>query len=260
MPSYSPLTDPDATLDRWDGSPIRCAPAFISPPPASNPGTEGRSPCEKFFPYPPKDRVDGPHGGGVRRGGESCSWHSSIGTDCGQPWPAPSPRARDAPRPSTAICGFICGRGAPASKSMACASTIRRGRTASSCSAPNASPSVSVSVGCCAGRSFCRGWICESPSSICNVTPRAARAGSWAPGQARPIHDTRPAKLPTIRRLLVEDGKLHVVDQIRKLTFSGSLIAAEQVRTRATLGIQAAMLRHAQRETVQTRGQRRPAP
>jgi len=34
--------------------------------------------------------------------------------------------------------------------------------------------------------------------------------------------------VPTIRRLIVERGKLHVVDEIRKLTFSGTLVAAEQ--------------------------------
>lgn len=53
---------------------------------------------------------------------------------------------------------------------------------------------------------------------------------SWELGESEgtPNHNTKPAKVPAIRRLIIEDGKLHVVDQIRKLTFSGSLIAAEQ--------------------------------
>jgi uncharacterized protein involved in outer membrane biogenesis len=52
---------------------------------------------------------------------------------------------------------------------------------------------------------------------------------SWELGTkaCTPNHDTQPVKLPTIRRLLIDDGKLHVVDQRRKLTFSGSLVAAD---------------------------------
>ncbi len=53
---------------------------------------------------------------------------------------------------------------------------------------------------------------------------------SWELGTktGAPNHNTQPTKLPTIRRLVIDGGKLHVVDQIRKLTFSGTLIAAEQ--------------------------------
>jgi uncharacterized protein involved in outer membrane biogenesis len=53
---------------------------------------------------------------------------------------------------------------------------------------------------------------------------------SWELGTkaGTPNHNTAPAKLPAIRRLTIEGGKLHVVDLIRKLTFSGSLVAAEQ--------------------------------
>jgi AsmA family protein len=53
---------------------------------------------------------------------------------------------------------------------------------------------------------------------------------SWALGSkaGTPSKDKTPAKVPTIQRLLIDNGKLHVVDQIRKLTFSGSLVAAEQ--------------------------------
>ena len=53
---------------------------------------------------------------------------------------------------------------------------------------------------------------------------------SWELGTkaGAPNHDTRPTKVPTIRRLIVERGNLHVIDEIRKLTFSGTLVAAEQ--------------------------------
>ena len=43
-----------------------------------------------------------------------------------------------------------------------------------------------------------------------------------------PKSDSGPAKLPTIRRLLIQHGKLQVVDQIRKLRFGGSLVADEE--------------------------------
>jgi AsmA family protein len=53
---------------------------------------------------------------------------------------------------------------------------------------------------------------------------------SWELGTSAgtPNHDTKPARLPTVRRLTIEGGKVHVVDAIRKLTFSGSLFTAEE--------------------------------
>lgn len=53
---------------------------------------------------------------------------------------------------------------------------------------------------------------------------------SWELGTktGTPNHNTAPAKIPTIRRLSIENGRLHVLDQIRKLTFSGSLLAVDQ--------------------------------
>ena len=63
-----------------------------------------------------------------------------------------------------------------------------------------------------------------------NLERDAQGRASWELGTqaGTPNHDTRPAKVPTVQRLIIAGGKLHVVDQIRKLTFSGSLIAAEQ--------------------------------
>jgi uncharacterized protein involved in outer membrane biogenesis len=53
---------------------------------------------------------------------------------------------------------------------------------------------------------------------------------SWELGTAegKPTHEDKPTKLPTIQRLTIEDGRLRVVDLIRKLTFSGSLVAADR--------------------------------
>jgi AsmA family protein len=53
---------------------------------------------------------------------------------------------------------------------------------------------------------------------------------SWELGDSsgKPQAGARPAKLPTVRRLLIEDGKVRVTDRIRKLKLDGSLNAADQ--------------------------------
>jgi uncharacterized protein involved in outer membrane biogenesis len=63
-----------------------------------------------------------------------------------------------------------------------------------------------------------------------NLERDAKGRASWALGtkEGKPSKDKTPVKIPTIQRLVIENGKLRVVDQIRKLTFSGSLVAAEQ--------------------------------
>jgi uncharacterized protein involved in outer membrane biogenesis len=63
-----------------------------------------------------------------------------------------------------------------------------------------------------------------------NLERDAEGRASWEFGTAAgtPNHDTKPVKLPTIRRLIIEGGKVHVVDAVRKLTFSGSLVATEE--------------------------------
>jgi uncharacterized protein involved in outer membrane biogenesis len=89
--------------------------------------------------------------------------------------------------------------------------------------------SVSVSLG-----RLLRGQIVLPQVTLLEPTINLERdskgRASWELGtkEGTPNHNTKPAKLPTIRRLIIEDGKLHVVDRIRKLTFSGSLVAAEQ--------------------------------
>jgi uncharacterized protein involved in outer membrane biogenesis len=52
---------------------------------------------------------------------------------------------------------------------------------------------------------------------------------SWELGDAagQPRASGKPAKIPTIRRLLIEDGKVRVTDRIRKLTLDGALSAAD---------------------------------
>jgi uncharacterized protein involved in outer membrane biogenesis len=52
---------------------------------------------------------------------------------------------------------------------------------------------------------------------------------SWELGDAsgKAQSSAKPAKIPTIRRLLIEDGKVRVTDRIRKLVLDGSLNASE---------------------------------
>ena len=57
----------------------------------------------------------------------------------------------------------------------------------------------------------------------------AARA-SWefANKTGTPTENTPPAKLPTILSLTIDDGSMHVLDQVRKLRFEGSLVASDK--------------------------------
>jgi hypothetical protein len=53
---------------------------------------------------------------------------------------------------------------------------------------------------------------------------------SWEFGDTsgKPQTSTKPAKVPAIRSLLIEDGKVRVTDRIRKLVLDGSLNAADE--------------------------------
>ena len=71
--------------------------------------------------------------------------------------------------------------------------------------------------------------VLQSPQI--NLERDAKGRASWELGDAKgtPTNQTQePAKLPTVRSLIIDDGSLHVVDKIRKLTFSGSLVAADK--------------------------------
>jgi AsmA family protein len=52
---------------------------------------------------------------------------------------------------------------------------------------------------------------------------------SWELGtkEGRPQKSSQPAKIPTIRRLLIQGGEVHVSDSIRKLELDGSLTASD---------------------------------
>jgi uncharacterized protein involved in outer membrane biogenesis len=65
---------------------------------------------------------------------------------------------------------------------------------------------------------------------IINLQRDSQGRASWNLRSATgtPKGNTGPAKIPTIQRLLIQDGKLQVLDQIRKLRFGGSLVADEE--------------------------------
>ncbi len=65
---------------------------------------------------------------------------------------------------------------------------------------------------------------------IVDLERNAEGHASWELGTATgtPKHDARPMKLPAVRRLIIEGGKVRVVDAIRKLAFIGSLVAPDE--------------------------------
>jgi AsmA family protein len=85
---------------------------------------------------------------------------------------------------------------------------------------------------------------------VINLERDKAGRASWEFGSKNgtPTENTKPAKIPTILSLTIDDGSLHVLDKIRKLRFEGSLVAAEKassddpsafkIRARGTLNEQ----------------------
>jgi AsmA family protein len=64
---------------------------------------------------------------------------------------------------------------------------------------------------------------------IIDLERDAQERASWELGtqEGRPQQSSQPAKIPTIRRLLIQGGKIHVSDSVRKLKLDGSLDAAD---------------------------------
>lgn len=65
---------------------------------------------------------------------------------------------------------------------------------------------------------------------IVNLERDSKGRASWELGTqaGTPNGNRKPAQIPPIRSLLIQNGKLNVVDQIRKLRFGGSLIASDE--------------------------------
>jgi len=89
--------------------------------------------------------------------------------------------------------------------------------------------SVSVSLG-----RLLRGQIVipqlKLVEPVLNLERDSKGRASWELGNkaGTPNGNKQPSKIPTIQRLLIQDGKLQVTDQIRKLRFGGSVVAVQQ--------------------------------
>ena len=70
----------------------------------------------------------------------------------------------------------------------------------------------------------------EMIEPVINLERDSKGRASWQLGTTTgaPKDKTQPAKIPAIRRLLIKDGRLHVVDEIRRLRFGGSLVADDR--------------------------------
>jgi uncharacterized protein involved in outer membrane biogenesis len=55
---------------------------------------------------------------------------------------------------------------------------------------------------------------------------------SWTPASSPPKPVEASPHLPAVQRLVIQDGKIHVEDRVRKLIFDGTLVADEQANTR----------------------------
>jgi uncharacterized protein involved in outer membrane biogenesis len=65
---------------------------------------------------------------------------------------------------------------------------------------------------------------------VINLERDKTGRASWEFGTktGAPSDTTKPARIPTILSLTIADGSLHVLDQVRKLRFEGSLVAAQR--------------------------------
>jgi uncharacterized protein involved in outer membrane biogenesis len=65
---------------------------------------------------------------------------------------------------------------------------------------------------------------------VLNLERDSKGRASWELGTpaGTPNGNKQPSKIPAIQRLVIQDGKLHVVDQMRKLRFGGSVVARDE--------------------------------
>jgi uncharacterized protein involved in outer membrane biogenesis len=65
---------------------------------------------------------------------------------------------------------------------------------------------------------------------VLNLERDSTGRASWELGSeaGTPNGNKQPSKIPTIQRLLIQDGQLHLVDKVRKLRFGGSIVAIDE--------------------------------
>ncbi len=74
--------------------------------------------------------------------------------------------------------------------------------------------------------------LVEVTAPAINLERESGGRASWVFGSASgvPKQAKTSAHLPLIERLTIDDGHLHVVDAVRKLRFSGSIVAGDRLR------------------------------
>jgi hypothetical protein len=68
----------------------------------------------------------------------------------------------------------------------------------------------------------------ELISPAINLDREQPRRANWDTESAPATPANASPRLPAVRQLIIQDGKLHVVDKVRKLSFDGTLVAQEQ--------------------------------
>lgn len=71
----------------------------------------------------------------------------------------------------------------------------------------------------------------ELISPEANLEREKSGRANWNPESSPAKPAEASPHIPAIRRLIIQDGKIHVVDQVRKLSFNGTLVADEKAST-----------------------------
>src|ERR1700678_869051 len=72
----------------------------------------------------------------------------------------------------------------------------------------------------------------ELDSPVVNLERDGAGRANWSPESGSPTPANASPHLPAIRRLIISDGKIHMVDRVRKLRLDGTLAADEREKTK----------------------------
>jgi AsmA family protein len=72
----------------------------------------------------------------------------------------------------------------------------------------------------------------ELDSPIVNLERDGAGHANWSPESGSSAPGNASPHVPAIRRLIITDGKIHMVDRVRKLRLDGTLAADERAKTK----------------------------
>jgi AsmA family protein len=78
----------------------------------------------------------------------------------------------------------------------------------------------------------------ELDSPIVNLERDGAGRANWSPESSSSAPANASPHVPAIRRLIIRDGNIHVVDRVRKLRLDGTLAADERAKTKGDAAFQ----------------------